>query len=65
MTVFRVVVCPKCGWIQVTRAKRPRCRRCNFSGSGFRKLAEFDEGWRATIFIQRLKEYMEVRNSHE
>jgi len=58
---FKVVQCPRCGWVQITTAKVLKCRKCNHSSKKFRIYAEFDEAWKATIFIQRLKEYIEQR----
>ena len=53
---YKVIKCMKCGFIQVTAARRFKCRRCNYSGRNFIIYGEFDEDWEATDFIQRLKE---------
>ena len=55
---YKIVECPRCKWIQITTAKRPKCRRCGYRGKGFKKYAELNESWKATIFIQKLKEYL-------
>jgi len=57
--LYKVIKCPECGWIQVTRAKRPKCMRCGYHGKDFTVYAEFHEGWKATAFIQKLKERLE------
>jgi len=45
---WKACVCPSCGWVQVTEAKRFTCRRCSHSAefrmNGMKHVEYFDFG---------------------
>ena len=59
---FMIVLCPKCGMIQVSSAKTLKCKRCNKAtkifkkkGFGVKIFKSFSSGHRANKYINALK----------